>query len=81
MDDLFALLDELLLDLGDTESMPMDINFDDEAHWAPIPESSGLSTDLAGLLELTDVPPGGDADIVDGIRWAAFPNPFHDGGG
>lgn len=83
MDDLFALLDEVVAGLGDADSLPMDISFDDETHWAPVKVSDQQPDqqpgELAGLLELADAPPTGDAAVVDGIKWAEFPNPFLDG--
>ncbi|GAA3090137.1 hypothetical protein GCM10010449_12330 [Streptomyces rectiviolaceus] len=78
MDDAFTMLGELLLELDDAESMPTDIDFGDETHWAPVQEPAQLADGPASLLDLRGAPPTGDADAVDGIKWAEFPNPFFD---
>ncbi|MEU2542010.1 hypothetical protein [Streptomyces iakyrus] len=83
MDDIFAMLDELLIDLGGAESLPPDLDFGHEAHWAPVELPAQLPGELTDLFELSDSPPAsaaetGDAD--DGIKWVTFPNPFHGDG-
>lgn len=79
MDDILGMLDELLAGIGDTDSVLTDVNFDDEVHWVPIRTPAELPLELVEILELTDVPPTGDADVADGVQWVAFPNPFQDG--
>ncbi|MGI5425095.1 hypothetical protein [Streptomyces sp. CA-179760] len=82
MDDIFAMLDELLLDLGDAESVSPDIDFGQEAHWAPVEVPAQLPTELTDLLELSDSPSPSDPDTTaaaaDGVKWVTFPNPFRD---
>ncbi|MER6187727.1 hypothetical protein [Streptomyces sp. NPDC001652] len=76
MDDLIEMLDEVLAGLSDTDSLPVEIDLDDEVHWAPVQSLAGLPPEIADVLELQDAPPSGKGNVMEGVQWAAFPNPF-----
>jgi len=79
MDDIFTLLDELLMSLTEWETTPTDIDFTEEVHWLPVPRTDEMPAEVSDALELSDVAPPGEADVEEGVQWVGFPNPFLEG--
>ncbi|MFD0548493.1 hypothetical protein ACFQ0X_04485 [Streptomyces rectiviolaceus] len=73
MDDAFTMLGELLLELDDAESMPTDIDFGDETHWAPVQEPAQLADGPASLLDLRGRRPRGTLTLLTGSSGRSSP--------